>query len=348
MVLGALLWLLALSLFVLPFLRASDQPDWGRPDPTRDAELDIPFQEDVASFDQVALEEDFGLEGTLGGLIAGSSERYFGLGSPWLEASGLIDVDRVEPGGLAYTRHCAGCHSLDGDGAGPAARYLSPRPRNFRHGVFKFTSTGTGQPPLRTDLFRTITRGLAGSSMPDHRLLPEVVRWDLVEYVRYLAIRGQFERMLLDVAWAEEELPDPAEAAEIVAERWSERNLQPVYPTASEPPRTMESVETGRELFLEPSRATCFTCHGEEGEGDGPTADEYEDAWGYPIRPRNFKEGVFRAGESGQELWASIATGIGGTPMGAFQGALSGEEIWHLVHYVQYLGGADFGQEGER
>ena len=38
----------------------------------------------------------------------------------------------------------------------------------------------------------------------------------------------------------------------------------------------------------------------------------------------------------------AIATGIGGTPMGAFSGNLSGEEIWNLVHYIQSLSGRAF------
>lgn len=341
---GALLWALALAILAAPFLRTKDAPDWGRTDPTRNPDTDVPFWEDVVDFDRAAAEEGFGLEGTLADLVRQASARYFDRRSEWLASSGILRVEQLVSGERQYIRHCAGCHGLDGDGAGPAARYLAPRPRNFRHGVFKFTSTDNGLRPLRADLFQVVTRGLAGSSMPQHELLPEALRWEMVEYVRYLAMKGEYEQMLLDYAWNEERLPDPATTVEIVRARWDEDRMRPVYPTVPEPERTQASIDRGRELFREPERATCFTCHGPTGRGDGPTAEEYDDKWGYPIRPRDLSSGLFRAGETGKDLWVTIATGINGTPMGAFLGPLDGEEIWHLVHYVQFLAaGGDAG-----
>lgn len=96
-------------------------------------------------------------------------------------------------------------------------------------------------------------------------------------------------------------------------------------------------MRLGRELFLDAAKANCAACHGPEGRGDGPTADAYTDDWGYPIRPRDFSAGVFRVGQEAADLYRSIATGIQGTPMGAFEGTLTPEEIWHLAHFVQSL-----------
>ena len=53
--------------------------------------------------------------------------------------------------------------------------------------------------------------GLAGASMPGFRLIPSEERLDLTEYVRFLAVRGEFRQLMLDVAYDEEELPDPEE-----------------------------------------------------------------------------------------------------------------------------------------
>lgn len=325
-------WLFGIALFALPFLRDPDAADPEGDDPGRlVSEIDIAFDEDVAVF-----EEEIGLE--LGAFLTEASDEWFGLDSRHLRSSGLIERRRVEPGRRAYQALCVGCHGDNGDGAGPAARHLVPRPRNFRRGLFKFTSTGSGERPLRGDFFDTITRGLTGSSMPSFVLVAEEVRWDLVEYVRYLSIKGEFEQLALDLAWEEEELPDAEEVAEIVVERWSEENCRPTYPSAPENDYDEASIARGREVYLDRARANCAACHGDEGEGDGPSATGFLDGWGYPVQPRDLTSGVFRAGSTAADLYRSIATGINGTPMPAFGGTLSAEEIWDLVHYTQSLG----------
>ena len=328
-----LFWLFGLALLFAPFLREPQAPSYGAEDFTR-AEEDYVFDEDVAAFDE---EFDLGLAEALGE----ASERWFGEDSPELAASGLIEVARLENGREAYELHCVGCHNFNGDGGGPAATHLAPRPRNFRKGIFKFTSTDTGRRPLREDLHRTITRGLIGSSMPDFRLLSEELRWNLVEYVRWISMRGEFEQFALDMAWEDEEVPDLDELAELVRRRWSPERNKAVFPGAPETPFDQASIDRGRALYLDTASANCVACHGPGGKGDGVTADDYTDDWGYPIRPRDFTLGTFRVGSDAIDLYRSIATGIQGTPMAAFAGAMSAEEIWDVVHFVQYLANPD-------
>jgi len=191
---------------------------------------------------------------------------------------------------------------------------------------------------------RVIQRGLAGASMPNFKLLPEEKRRDVVEYVRWLAIRGEFEQLILDEAYDAEEMPDTTELAEIVIERWKPKELRTIYPP-QETDFDAASIQRGHEIFVSTGLANCSACHGEGGIGDGPTADEYKDDWGYPIRPRDLTSGVFRAGEKAEDLWRSIATGINGTPMGSFRGALTGEQIWDLVHFVQSLSKSTGGED---
>ena len=326
-----LFWLVGLTILFAPFLREQSAPDQEGDDPGRLlSEIDIPFDEDVSNF-----EEDFELP--LGDAIASESERWFGEESELLRDSELIELGRLEAGERAYVRYCLGCHGSTGDGAGAAARYLEPRPRNFRRGLFKFTSTSTGEPPLRRDLFQTITRGLAGSSMPEFRLLSEERRWDLVEYVRYLAMRGSFEQLMLDLAWEDEEVPDPDEVAEIVMERWAPENMRAVYPAVTEIPMTAETIARGEELFVSVTGANCAACHGPGGKGDGPAAYDFKDEWGYPVKPRDLTRGVFRAGSEAADLYRSIATGITGTPMPSYASSIEPEDIWSLVHFIQNL-----------
>jgi len=97
-----------------------------------------------------------------------------------------------------YARHCQHCHGVSGDGDGTTAKYLNPRPRDYRLGVFKFKSTKREDRPTRDDLTRVIAQGIPGTYMPAFVPMlkdPELVA--LVEYVRWLAMRGQIERQLL-------------------------------------------------------------------------------------------------------------------------------------------------------
>ena len=100
------------------------------------------------------------------------------------------------PRGL-YRRHCAHCHGVTGDGNGPTAPFLNPYPRDYRRGVFKFKSTPKGYRPTDEDLRRILINGVPGTAMPSFQLLPEDEIDMLVDYVKYLSIRGQVERDLV-------------------------------------------------------------------------------------------------------------------------------------------------------
>jgi len=109
-------------------------------------------------------------------------------------------IDKVERG--VYRKHCVACHGVSGDGLGPAAMLLEPYPRDFRRGTFKFKSTAIGRKPTGKDIHRTLYDGIPGTAMPSFRALEESEEFasdveDLVEYVRFLAIRGEVERRVL-------------------------------------------------------------------------------------------------------------------------------------------------------
>ena len=57
---------------------------------------------------------------------------------------------KPQAGGYAlYRRNCLHCHGVSGAGDGPTAPFLYPTPRDYRKGIFKFTSTPSGKPPHR-------------------------------------------------------------------------------------------------------------------------------------------------------------------------------------------------------
>ena len=346
-----LFWILAIALFALPFLKKPATAGWDDgQDPRSEAnwqdpdepfnEDDFPFGEDLAYWD-AELSADLGE--SLSEFVRSNSEAYFGVTSNALRDAGVIEVSRLAAGRKTYEAECAGCHGIEGDGsvagdgAGPAARFMNPRPRNFRKGKFKFTSTASGERPMRKDLYRVISNGIAGASKPHFKLLTDERRMDIVEYVRYISVRGEFEQMLLGLTVEDEELPDPQEIAELVNSWWDERNLSSVFPATPETENDEASIERGRVLYMDASRGNCVSCHGETGIGDGPSATAFKDEWGYAIRPRDFTGGVYRSGGENAQLWTMIATGIGGTPMAAFAGSMTSDEIWDVVHFVKSL-----------
>lgn len=130
-------------------------------------------------------------------------------------AAGLVDVTQLQRAAGAvssdeegqhyglYREHCVSCHGVTGDGRGPAAMLQSPYPRDFRAGFFKFKSTVRGQKPLRSDLVRTLRRGIPGSSMPSFALVESSDLDAIIDYLVYLSIRGEVERRLLQLTFTE-------------------------------------------------------------------------------------------------------------------------------------------------
>jgi high-affinity iron transporter len=90
--------------------------------------------------------------------------------------------DLLDAGKAAYTANCAACHGATGEGNGPVAFALNPKPRNFVKDAFK------GGDSVEA-VFNTITYGLAGTKMVGYPQLPERDRWGLAYYV--LAFRAK-------------------------------------------------------------------------------------------------------------------------------------------------------------
>ena len=72
----------------------------------------------------------------------------------------------VHQGKLVYERYCLSCHGAAGNGAGEFAEWISPKPRDYRQGTFKWRSTPSGSLPTDADLEKTRSRGLYGTYMP--------------------------------------------------------------------------------------------------------------------------------------------------------------------------------------
>ncbi|MCS7238135.1 MAG: cytochrome c [Thermoguttaceae bacterium] len=252
-----------------------------------------------------------------------------------------------------YRRYCARCHGISGDGAGPAALVMDPYPRDFRRGIFVYTSTVPGAKPSREDIRRGVRDGLPGSGMPGFSRLGSDVIEALVDYVIYLAIRGETELLLIQYVVDEEE-PLPLtvpfkerfvnEDIAFIASQWRAPEVEPdrvvvkppSAPSFDDKQERAAWVQQGKEIYLS-ARAQCSKCHGLEGAGDGEQAGSLYDDWNYPkrspdanqtekrarlytlplrrLRARNLKEDLFRGGNRPEDLYLRIAVGLKGTPM---------------------------------
>jgi len=244
----------------------------------------------------------------------------FALSASAASAPPSISVpDSLAAARTVYEQQCAACHAATGDGNGPAAVWLYPRPRNFSAGLFKIKSTPGTSLPTEEDLYQSVTRGLPGSSMPSFSYLTEPERRQAVQYVKFLTARtdASGKRVnLFEQAAADGTLGQPVEVP-------------------PETPNTVQELTLGRNVF---QKMACALCHGETGAGDGTQVPTLKDASGVPIRPRDFNTGLFRGGHTGRDLYLRINNGLPGTPMIPYGSeTLKPEERWALVHYVQSL-----------
>jgi mono/diheme cytochrome c family protein len=253
---------------------------------------------------------------------------------PKLFGSPEVSPAHLKKGAALYDRYCIHCHGVTGDGNGAAAAYLIPRPRDYRRGIFKFTSTTYGAKPLREDLIRTVRRGIRGTSMPSFNLFAPQDLEAVVDYVLVLTHRGELEAELAE----EVELADSIEAGRVpemvasVLNRWTQARSQVVYPMTPMPLFTTATVDQGKKAFLS---LACAQCHGEDGRGQMAT-NVGVDAWGKPTKAADLTSGMLRGGTDPLDLYRHIDAGINGTPMPSFQNSLQTEpeRIWHLVSYV--------------
>ncbi len=108
---------------------------------------------------------------------------------------------RLSPAELAegsalYRRQCLHCHGLEGNGRGPTGFWVNPHPRDYRSGIFKFTSSNQDQgerKPRRADLKHILLVGVEGTSMPSFGSLPDKELEAIVSYVIHLSLRGEAE-----------------------------------------------------------------------------------------------------------------------------------------------------------
>ncbi len=219
----------------------------------------------------------------------------------------------ITEGRRIYEQSCAVCHGENGDGSGKRANELYTKPRDFTIGVYKFRSTLSGSLPTDEDIYISVSRGIRGTGMLPWTGLSKKEKWAVTYYIKTLSER--FE---------EEELDIPVAVPRVT-----------VFPA--------ELINRGQTVF---EQAKCWECHGKNGRGDGPKANELKDDWGYPIKPRNFTSEKFKRGASMEDIFLTVVTGLDGTPMPSFKDTVTDKDILAVATYVKSLASERSGRQG--
>lgn len=224
------------------------------------------------------------------GLLLGRAAAVSATGTAPVEA-GVVRGPLM--GGALYVSQCARCHGLEGRGDGPGANsatFAAP-PRDLTAGRHRFISTTNGA-ASDADLARTIVRGLPLAGMPAFGQLSEVQVRSLVR--------------ILDGFWVDR--PEPGPAIDVPAP----------------PPANGELLRQGGALYV----SRCAMCHGEQGRGDGPAAQNL------PTPPANLAAAGVKAGTEPEQLYLRVAAGVPPL-MPSFRTNLAPDEIWAVVRYVE-------------
>lgn len=270
-------------------------------------------------------------EGNLRGLLRQLTRRSVALciGGVMTAIAAQSTHAAEHPGKRAYDRYCAGCHGVAGDGKGPAAIFLDPKPRDFTSGKFKFGSVPAGELPTDQDLDRILVHGLSGTSMPAWPLLPQQERAQIIEYIKTFS--PEWHRSAPGVPIAVTEDPYRGDVESI---RKAVARGEVVYHTVT----------------------TCWQCHpgyvsaerfaelyAAQKRRPPPLRPDFHkpvmkpDGWGQPLMPTDFKTDRIKTGIELKNLFIVIAAGIGGTAMPTWKDSIPDEDIWALAYYVRWL-----------
>ena len=99
--------------------------------------------------------------------------------------------------------------------------------------------------------------------------------------------------------------------------------LAAVRAAAGPPTPSPDLIDAGKAAY----KQTCLACHGANGDGKGPVA--------FAIKPppRNFRKDPFKAGDTVEQIFATITNGLPDTKMAGYP-QLPERDRWGLAYVV--------------
>jgi len=216
-----------------------------------------------------------------------------------------------DEGKILYTQKCLSCHGCSGNGQGPYARQVVTRPANLHERLINYPE------PQDTFQYWRVSSGVPGTAMPPWALsLDEETIWEINTYELSFA-NGALRTVSGDISDAE-------------GDKFNDE-------TGITPPitGTQEQYNMGQQLY----ELYCAQCHGTDGHGDGPASILTPGGYINP-EPADFEESGSDFTNYGRWVW-KVEEGVETTNMPPWKYALSYDEIYRLVFYIQGFSTAD-------
>jgi mono/diheme cytochrome c family protein len=239
-----------------------------------------------------------------------------------------VPAATLNRGAAAFMRSCRPCHGALGDGRGPQAVGMDPPPRDLRLGVIAFASVPAGSLWRDEDVVRIVRAGLAGTGMRAWNDIPDDDLAAIVQFMKTLSPRFRDERPDEPIAispdpWAGREADGAARGRVVYHGLGRCQSCHPAYATPAE----IQVLARDAGVVVEPR------------PNPGLPVEVRSD-FGRALRATDFRAGPLRAvrpASRREDLYRSIAAGLGGTAMPTWKGALTETDLWALVHYVDAL-----------
>ena len=219
--------------------------------------------------------------------------------------------DLFDEGKQLFTQKCLSCHGCSGDGQGPYARQVVTRPANLHERLINYPE------PQDTFQFWRLNAGVPGTAMPPWGLsIDDQTLWKIATYELSFK-NGALRSISGDVSDAE-------------GDKYNDE-------TGIKPPitGTKADYDMGQQLY----NLYCAQCHGTDGHGDGQASILTSGGYITP-QPANFEESGNDFTNYGRWFW-KVTEGVETTNMPPWKYALSDDEIYRLIYYIQGFSSAD-------
>jgi len=220
------------------------------------------------------------------------------------QSQAMPESASYERGKQIFLQHCAHCHGLAGDGQGWDGQYLNPQPANFHDMASK-----TPSQDLQAMMLAKVTFGIQDTAMPTWgEVLTVEQRWDVINF--------NMMNWMTGAASMTTSVQGDGIAADFLtlsSDNWTAEG------------HTI-SADHGAELYGQ----YCATCHGQNGQGDGPGI-EGNAAGGPAPYPTGMSEAYI--------MWR-VWEGVPGSQMPPFNWLISETDIWDIIAHVQDMTGS--------